>query len=118
MSTKADSIEIDISDNEKDEYLEVNNQKIYKIYGMKINDFKEGNEVKLSEDGNYILYRSKKDEFYFDSDSDSASDFETLDQPKNFKKVNLNLYNHPNNIRRIFNYSDEIVPLDKISKVL
>lgn len=120
MYTNADSIEIDISDNEineNDEYLELNNQKIYKIYGIKIKDFKIKNEIKLSEDGNYILYRPKNDEYYFDSDSDSASDFEKSDQPKNFKKVNLNLYNPPHNLRTMFDYLDETVPLEKISKV-
>ena len=122
MSTNADSIEIDISDNEineNDEYLEVNNQKIYKIYGMKINDFLK-RQMKLNYLKTAIIFYIdlKRMTHYFDSDSDSSSDFETLDKPKKFKKVNLNLYHHPYYIDRIFDdYFDETVSFDKISKV-
>ena len=56
MSENSESVEIDIDNLE---YFEINDQKIYQIYGKKIQDFKKDYEIKLSEDGKYILYRSK-----------------------------------------------------------
>ena len=109
MNTNSNSIEIKIdektiSDNEseyesesdsdnyssddEDEFIEVNNEKIYKIYNEKIKYFKKENYIKLSNDGKFLLSCPKYDKY--DNTYDSRNKLE-------FTKVNLNLLVDPIN---------------------